>query len=87
MTKKTYGIVVTQATQFHALVAKSQVLAKADPDEIVLLSLTPYNVQQDANWPAIEGLFRPLVGNGFSVQPVANMPAVDRLPKTMSVMV
>jgi hypothetical protein len=73
-------------TQFNDLVAKSNVLVNADPDEIVLLPLAPCNVQQAGNWQAIEALFQPLVGNGFSVQQVANMQIVNQLAQKMSVM-
>lgn len=80
-----YGIAVRASTTHAELVEKSQILARMDPDRIVLLSVSPHDVTKRPDWPEVELLFRSIVAH-FAVERLSEGD-IDRIAIEIAVMV
>lgn len=69
-TEKTYGIVVTDATGNEELNEKRAHLERADPDNIVFLSVIPHDITARADWKEIESAFSAFPRRGVDVESV-----------------
>jgi hypothetical protein len=84
-TESTYGIVVTAATTTADIKAKRDVLTRMDPDNIVLLSVEPHNVQARIDWPEIGTAFEGITRTPLYVEHVAQ-EKIARLAQQISVL-
>jgi len=80
-----YGIVIRAETAGAELARQSQLLTRADPDRIVLLSVSPHNVTERSDWPEVELLFTSVAAHLDVMQ--VNERDIDRIATEIGVLV